>query len=210
MGDLAVVHPAVGAALGLLAGLVVWRIAAELARARDLAPLRGAAFWIMLSGVFGGLALWRFGVVGHGAALTVLGALAATVIPFDIAYRRIPDELSLAIALVGLADAWGGGRLVPALAAGLGGAALLWAASALYGRLRGREGLGLGDVKLTVGLGFWLGPVGLVWCYMGASVATIVAVLAVRLRGPLADDPPFAPGLLIAALAILLAGLPAV
>lgn len=210
MADLAIVHPAAGAALGLLAGLVIWRITGQLARLRDLAPLRGGGFWLALAGGFGALALWRQGMVPHGAALVVLGALAVAIIAFDLAHRRIPNELSLAVAVLGLADAWLGDRLIPALAAGLGGALILWAASALYGRLRGREGVGLGDVKLAVGLGFWLGPAGLVWCYLGASVATLVLALALRLRGPLTDDPPFGPGFMAAALVLLMTGVPAI
>jgi len=210
LADLAIVHPAAGAALGLLAGLVIWRITAELARLRDLAPLRGGGFWLALACGFGALALWRLGMVPHGAALVVLGALAMAIIAFDLAHRRIPDELSLAVAVLGLADAWLGERLVPALAAGLGGALILWAASALYARRRGREGVGLGDVKLAVGLGFWLGPVGLVWCYMGASVATLVLALLLRLRGPLDDDPPFGPGFMAAALVLLMTGVPTI
>lgn len=208
MADLAIVHPVAGFALGLLAGLIVWRITAELARARDLSPLGGGLFWIVLAAAYGAVALWRHGMLPLGAGMVVLGAIAVAIIAFDFAHRRIPDELSLAVAVLGLLVAWDGGRLVSGLVAGLGGAALLWGASALYGRLRGREGVGFGDVKLTVGLGLWLGPVGLLWGYLGASLVLVVLGLSMRLRGPLADDPPFGPGYLAVALVLLVTGVP--
>lgn len=208
MSDLAAFHPYAGAVLGLLAGGIAWRVNGVLAANRDLAVPRLALLWVILSGVYGGLALARFGLQPHGAALVVAGAIALAVIGFDFHHRRIPNEWSLALALLGAVDAYGGGRLVEALATGFLGAAILYGCAMLYGLLRGREGLGLGDVKLVVGIGIWLGPIGLIWCYALSSLTTAaIAITALALRR-LADDPPFGPGLLGVMLVLLLTGVP--
>ncbi|MCF4166049.1 prepilin peptidase [Zavarzinia compransoris] len=206
--DMAVAAPAAGVVLGLLAGHVALRVNRLLAAHRALAVPGLGWLWWGLSGLYGGLALWRFGISPHGALLAVLGAIAFATAAFDFAHRRIPNDWSLAVAALGLLDAALSGRVVEALAAGIGGAALLWAFGRLYGMIRGRDGLGLGDVKLVVGLGFWLGPIALIWCFMAASLVTAILGAAALVMRRLSDDPPFGPGLLAAALALAIAGPP--
>ena len=97
------------------------------------------------------------GCAGAGLALLML-AIAAC----DARFFRIPNKLSYAAIALGLVHAGldQPHDLVPALALALlrGGvlASLFLALRALYGRLRGREGLGLGDVKLAGAAGVWL------------------------------------------------------
>lgn len=97
------------------------------------------------------------GVAGSGLALLMI-AIAAV----DARRFIIPDELSAAALALGLAaTAWQAGGEI---AAALGGAALrgvvlalaFWGLRMLYRRLRGHEGLGLGDVKLAGVAGVWL------------------------------------------------------
>ena len=197
-----------GALLGLVAGYGALRANALFARRRDLAPPRFGALWLGLAVLCGAGALWRFGMTPHGLALVLFGVIALAIVGFDFAHRRIPNEWSAAIAVIGLLDAVVAGRVVEALATGIIGALLLFAFGRLYGMIRGREGIGFGDVKLVVGLGIWLGPQGLIWCFLIASIATaVIGGLVLVLRG-LADDPPFGPALLLVTLALLLAGLP--
>ena len=77
----------------------------------------------------------------------------------DWASFIIPDTASLGLCLAGLVTVC---LLDPTYmpehvlaAAGLGG--LLWAVSEGFYRLRGYEGLGLGDAKLMAAAGLWLG-----------------------------------------------------
>lgn len=197
----------VGALLGLLAGLIAWRVNLGLAVARALAPPRLGLLAVLAAGGIGAAALARAGFSPHGFALVVMGGIGSAILAFDLSHRRIPNEWSAATALLGLADAFAAGRGWQGLATGIGGAAFLWAFGAAYARIRGREGLGLGDVKLVAGLGIWLGPVGLALCFMGASVVTVVFALGFLLFRRLADDPPFGPGLVSAMLLLLVSGI---
>lgn len=99
---------------------------------------------------------------GAGGMLAAGLALVAVAIAVIDARRFIiPDELNLAGALLGLAYAAlpapsaMEGLLLALLRGGLTALALLAIRSA-YRRLRGRDGLGLGDVKLAIVAGIWL------------------------------------------------------
>jgi len=71
----------------------------------------------------------------------------------------LPDQLTAALFVSGLIWLW----LTPqddlhyGLISAVAGAGSFWLIRAGYQLLRGREGLGLGDVKLMAGLGLWIG-----------------------------------------------------
>ena len=83
--------------------------------------------------------------------------LAIAVVDFRT--HRIPDGLSLPLIAAGVVWAlWFGDRpWPPHLIGALVGYASLAGFGALHFRLRGREGLGLGDAKLFAAAGAWLG-----------------------------------------------------
>ncbi len=94
-----------------------------------------------------------------GAALAVLMVTIAAV---DARLFIIPDELTAAALLLGLAyaavqdaDTWLQ-ALAWSLARGAAPAVAFLGVRAGYRRLRGREGIGLGDVKLAAVAGVWL------------------------------------------------------
>jgi leader peptidase (prepilin peptidase)/N-methyltransferase len=55
--------------------------------------------------------------------------------------------------------------------------------AAIYRRLRGREGLGLGDAKLLAALGAWVGWQGLPTIVLYAALAGLLWAIAGALRG---------------------------
>lgn len=149
-------------------------------------------------------ALWaacaaRYGT--HPATLmAVTLASALVVVTFvDIDIWEIPDEITLpGIALGSIARPlaldvpwWEG------IAGAACGAASLWTIRWLFMRLRGVEGMGLGDVKLLGMLGAFLGPqallpVVLVSSMSGAVVGSVL--LAIRgKRQPRAPTPTPSP-----------------
>jgi leader peptidase (prepilin peptidase)/N-methyltransferase len=52
-----------------------------------------------------------------------------------------------------------------------------------YARLRDREGLGFGDVKLAAGIGAWLPLDAIPVCFALAASSALVAVLMAHVRG---------------------------
>jgi leader peptidase (prepilin peptidase) / N-methyltransferase len=120
------------------------------------------------------------GVAGGGLALLMI-AIAVV----DARRFIIPDELTMAALALGFVHAalWDTDALLPALAtAALRGAALgacFWALRIAYARMRGREGIGLGDVKLAGVAGVWLD-----WATMPVAVeiAALAALAAYAIR----------------------------
>jgi prepilin peptidase CpaA len=120
------------------------------------------------------------------AGLVAGAAITASVI--DLRTRRVPNVLTLSVALVGVAvAALGMGRidLVASLAGGLIGLAVM-----LPGHVIGATGGG--DVKLVAALGTLLGPFGTLRAFVamaiaGGVMALVVAVRRGRLRATLAN-----------------------
>uniref|UniRef100_UPI003784D5C5 prepilin peptidase n=1 Tax=Methylocella sp. TaxID=1978226 RepID=UPI003784D5C5 len=114
-------------------------------------------------------------------------ALAAAVT--DARAFIIPDELNLAMAALGFAAAAVDAPYAPGAAmaeAAARGAALGLAflgLRALYRLWRGREGLGLGDVKLAAVAGVWLGWTIVPLAVELAALAALLACAALHVSG---------------------------
>lgn len=103
----------------------------------------------------------------------------------DLTRYRLPDALTLFLFATALALAWEDPSR-SLLTAGLSGLAASGAFLALrlgYRALRGREGLGLGDVKLMAGIGAALGPWGVAPAVLAAALAALGVVLVQSLTG---------------------------
>lgn len=136
-------------------------------------------FYAELGGVaLASVAIWLaatpWGMVSGALFLWLLMGLALC----DLAAYRLPDPLNAALLAVGLAMAWQGGALAEGLIGAGAGAGAFLAIRLGYAALRGREGLGLGDVKLMAGLGAALGWAALpLVALMAALAAMVVTVL---------------------------------
>ncbi len=165
-------------------------------RPRDLVPLLSFALAQGRCRACGAAIDWRHPAIEACAAL--IGALALLVVPgpagfagallgwtllallvLDAEHFWLPDALTLPLLGAGLL--LGAGEPADRLmGAAVGGGALLGLALAYRG-LRGREGLGLGDVKLMAALGAWLslgllGPLLLLAALLGLGLALLAAV----------------------------------
>ncbi len=135
--------------------------------------------------------------------------LAASLI--DFRHLILPDSLVLPLVPAGIAlhalivpDHWP--DHVIGAAAGFLGFALI---RQIYGRLRGREGLGLGDVKLLAAAGAWVGWVGLPSVVFLAAAFVLTGLAAGRLVGRAVDrtaEIPFGPALALAVWLVWLYG----
>jgi leader peptidase (prepilin peptidase)/N-methyltransferase len=150
------------------------------------APIAAAHPSIELSAL--GVAAVAACLVPAGADLwiaCVLGWWLLTLAWIDAEHFTLPDVLTLPLLLAGLAEAiW---RDPDQLTARAAAAALaygaLWALAAGYRRLRGREGLGMGDAKLLAAGGAWLGPVALPRVLLLGACSALAYALLLRLRG---------------------------
>lgn len=108
--------------------------------------------------------------------LWLLLVLAVT----DLIWFRLPDLLTGGLFLVALALAWREGRLDMALIGAAVGAGSFLALRVGYRALRGREGLGLGDVKLMAGIGAFAGPADLPSLLLIAALGALSVVLLLQ------------------------------
>ena len=144
--------------------------------------------------------------------------ITVAVAVIDGRRRIIPNRLNLALLGLGLAVAAGRApdavpMAIPmALAQALATAGLafgaLWAVRAAHGRLRGRVGLGLGDVKFVAAAAPWTGLSGLPWMILAASVLALAVLAVAALAGRHVDGAtrlPFGPFLVVGLHAELLA-----
>lgn len=121
----------------------------------------------------------------------VLGWAMLAIAVADAKRFIIPDVLSLPAIPAGLlasgrllepqvGELVGIDHVIGMLAGGLG----LWLVRALYFRIRQREGLGLGDVKLAAAGGAWIGWQGLSDAIlMAAALALSFAIAVALVRG---------------------------
>lgn len=149
-----------------------------------LLRLSGVPALAAAAGVAAGLATQDGAGGAFGAALAVVMVAIAAI---DARRFLIPDALNAIGVGLGLANAAltaAPGEILSDLAlAGLRGAVTALAFLALreaYFRLRGREGLGLGDVKLAAVAGVWLD-----WTTIPLAIdmAALAALVAIGLRG---------------------------
>jgi leader peptidase (prepilin peptidase)/N-methyltransferase len=195
---------------------------------RDLVPL---ASWLTLRGRCRHCGAW----IGWFYPAVELAALAIAVVSVTVTrgydawvaaalgwwllalgwidWRRfiLPDALTLPLIVLGLAAAWGlaPDELWDRLAGAVCGYLLLWGVAWLYRRLRGRDGLGLGDAKLLAAAGAWVGAGGLPSVLAGAAIAALAAAGGMMLAGRRLDRHtalPFGPFLAAATWLVWLFG----
>ncbi len=180
-----------------------------------------AALWV--------LAGWRFGLAAAAPAGVLLFYLLLVLSVIDIDTRRLPTPLVAALAAVGVCAALvsqfagiAAGPLIgvaptglfasPLLSAAIGlalGGGIAWAIGAVYALVRGRTGLGFGDVRLLGAIGLFLGPY-VLFAYALANLLGLVGgVVALLGRDRGSREPvsiPFGPYLAAASIVTVFVG----
>ena len=132
----------------------------------------------------------------HGWALwlmILLGFALLLVSLVDLATLRIPDALSLIVLGLCLALALSLGSLWEGVLTGIATSAILYGLRVAFRARVGREGLGLGDVKLFSALAVGLGPT---LSSLALAVAALMAMGFIRAKGRSAmreEKLPFGP-----------------
>jgi leader peptidase (prepilin peptidase)/N-methyltransferase len=143
------------------------------------------------------------------AFLVLLGLACLLLAWIDLRHGIIPDWLNLAIAAIGLAraatlDGWP--MALSAAAEGILTGAIVWLLRWLYFRLRQRQGLGLGDVKLLAAASIWVDIAGIPMLLLVASLTALAAAGVLHLAGAKLTRQsalPFGPFLALGLLATL-------
>jgi leader peptidase (prepilin peptidase)/N-methyltransferase len=163
----------------------------------------------LLSGIISVIAFWCFGMSPwyfvYYAFLAAL--LAASII--DLEHRLIPDEISLAGAVIGMGLSFLPGRkiaLLDSLSGALAGFLILFAVSEIYYLVTRREGMGLGDAKLLAMIGAFLGLKSLpVVIFIGSFLGVLIGIFFIILsRQGRFYKIPFGPFLSLAGMVYLI------
>jgi leader peptidase (prepilin peptidase)/N-methyltransferase len=119
----------------------------------------------------------------------VLGLVAAAFI--DLEFMIVPDSISLGATLLGVATvALRGMSIVDSLVGAATGFVVVWLPFVvIYPRLRGGVGMGLGDAKLLMGAGAWLGWSGVLAVLAAGAVQGVVAWVVLAATGRGLDEP---------------------
>lgn len=151
------------------------------------------------------LVYWRAGPSAAGAVLALFALCLIIMTTVDFEHRILPDETQLATAALGILFhlALLHTPLVDILAGMLAGLFLGTALQKGYRWLRGRDGLGTGDVKFLCVAGIWLGAPGLAPLMLLSGVLGVLTALAWRMRGQ-GEYFPFGPALAAATFALVL------
>jgi leader peptidase (prepilin peptidase)/N-methyltransferase len=145
---------------------------------------------IELFSAVGGLSVW---LLFNNPVLVVLFFLTLTIFIIDLEYQIIPDELSWIVLVISLFGMMGTSFVF--LFSGFICSLLLLSLNIITG---GR-GMGLGDIKLAIGLGVWFTLIdGLIWLTASFIIGGIVAsILLILKRANLKTKIAFGPFLIL-------------
>jgi leader peptidase (prepilin peptidase)/N-methyltransferase len=148
-------------------------------------------------------AFWFLGLSLAAVKFSIYGAILITLIFSDLEERILPDEFTLGGVILGLTFAyfvhldWGLASVVLHSLRNVGlvsvaesafsallCAGALWLVAMLYEKVRHREGLGLGDVKMVAMIGAFLGMQAALLTLIAASLlGSIVGLLYIWITG---------------------------
>jgi len=137
-----------------------------------------------VGGLILAFSIWRWGLNVSGASSAVFAYIMLALALIDVDHRLLPNVITIpgAVAGIGLAFvdprvAWG-----DAIIGAVFGGGLLYLVAWLYLRARGREGMGMGDVKMMLTIGAFLGWQGaLMTLFIGSLLGSIVGITLIKL-----------------------------
>jgi leader peptidase (prepilin peptidase) / N-methyltransferase len=192
---------AIGAIVGAAGGFVAARVADVLPRRSGIEPLvtgrpraRRNAALVVLSAAIGAWLAHRLTQLPSStlvdtaffffAVNLVLAVVLLAAAAIDLEHMVLPNELTLGGALLALVTS--PFRPLSLVGAAIGvavGLAITYLPFALYKRLRGRSGMGLGDAKLALVAGAWLGAEGAIFVVFAGAVQAALCATIMRVLG---------------------------
>ena len=152
----------------------------------------------------------KYGATGTALVYFAFIAVLIVITFIDIDHQIIPNILSLpGIPLFFAAGLWATPITWPAALIGIGiGAGSLLLVATIYRLVTGKDGMGMGDVKLLAMMGALLGWQGVVFTIFFSSVigTAVGLILMMRSGGSLKTKLPFGPFLALGAVAYIFYG----
>ena len=130
------------------------------------------------------LSVWQWGLTISALSVALFCYLMLVLALIDVDHRLLPNVITLPGAVVGLALSFFDPRVawLDALIGGFLGGGLLYFVAWAYLKMRGREGMGMGDVKMMLLVGSFLGWQGaLMTIFVGSLVGSVVGVAMISL-----------------------------
>lgn len=187
----------------------------------------------MLTGLLFLACYWKFGITAETAKWAAFSAIIVVLVFTDLRERILPDVVNYTGLAIGLIASlfvrptdgtalWIANHLfefpppgpvlslADAILGALVGSGLLWLVSEAYFKLRGREGMGLGDVKMMLMAGAFLGTkLTLMTILAGSVLGSVLGVAVIVAQRKDADyELPFGTFLGAGALLVVFFGTP--
>ena len=155
----------------------------------------------LLTAAYFALTIYILDATGLGVKVCLLGAIAIALIFSDLEERILPDEFTVGGALAGFIIAafvrmdfgftqmlqvrnWRLASVVESIFSALFCAFALYLVGAAYQRIRHKEGLGFGDVKMVAMIGAFLGLQGaLLTMIVGSVLGSVVGLVYIWVTG---------------------------
>ena len=183
-----------------------------------LVEVLSAALWVLAGA--------RFGALPQAIAAVFFFYLLMILAFVDLDTMRLPNPLVALVGGGGLAGAlvaqfaripcvpltplgasWAASPVVLALVGAAASSVIALVIALAYQSVRGAQGLGMGDVKLLVAIGAFLGVYGVMVLFLGSLLAALWGVTAATMkRLSLRTRVPFGPFLALAAVIVAVAG----
>ena len=136
-----------------------------------------------LGGLVMVVSLARFGVNVSGLSSALFVYIMVALALIDVDHRILPNVITIPGALVGLALSFFDPRVAwwDALVGGFLGGGLLYGVAWAYLKARGREGMGMGDVKMMLTVGAFLGWQGaLGTIFIGSFLGSVIGLTMIK------------------------------
>ena len=136
----------------------------------------------------------------------VFGSVLMLLALVDVQTKLLPDSLTFPLLWLGIViQLWPETRTVGlefSVIGAIAGYLPLWLLANLYKLIRGRDGLGMGDLKLLAAMGAWSGPLILPQVLLLAALLAIALFLVERvlhrLTAGIHEERPFGPAIVAA------------
>lgn len=138
----------------------------------------------LAGGLLAAAAVARFGMNMSAVSVTLFCYLMLVLALIDADHRILPNVITLPFTLVGVGLSLIDPRILwtDSLIGALFGGGILYLVAWLYLKVRGRDGMGMGDVKMMLLVGAFLGLLGaLMTIFIGSLIGSVVGIVVMRL-----------------------------